>query len=103
MAGDGQQRPDVVPRAICSQFSLTEEFEKMLLVSEDGHVASVDDCHNQTCLRNAAKSIVATCRAAFTDPSGTIESALGDSRATRTMIEPALRSTCWPPADSSRE
>jgi hypothetical protein len=27
--------------AICSQFSLTEAFEKILLVSEDGHVASM--------------------------------------------------------------
>jgi hypothetical protein len=33
---DGQRRPGVVPGAICSQFSLTEEFEKILLVSEDG-------------------------------------------------------------------
>jgi hypothetical protein len=39
--GYGQRCPDVVPGAICSQFSLTEEFEKMLLVSDDGHVASV--------------------------------------------------------------
>ena len=31
----------VVPGALCSQFSLTEEFEEMLLVSEDGHLASV--------------------------------------------------------------
>jgi hypothetical protein len=39
----------------------------MLLVSEEGHVASVtDDCHNQTCLRNMASLIVATCRAALT-------------------------------------